>query len=67
MTPIAGGASFCWMCRRNLGGHSQKPGSRSWAVVLGPDGNEYRVHKKQCKRIAEQDGAKFLRDEKEQS
>ena len=66
VAPIPGGSSFCWHCGRNLGGHSQKPGERAWAVVADRGGAEHRVHKN-CVSGSEKEGNRFVRDEGEKA
>ena len=53
--------SFCWVCRKTLGGMNQRNKPKSFAVVADPVGNEHRVHKA-CVKDAVEDGNKLVRE-----
>lgn len=59
----SGAPSFCWHCNRQL---QRAPGKGLglfyFNLVLGPDGNEHRVHGFPCTRDAIADGAKLVKD-----
>ncbi len=56
----SGAPSFCWHCFKQL---HRAPGRGQglffFALVLGPDGVQHRVHG-DCVRLAQADGAKLV-------
>lgn len=51
-------SSFCWHCRKRLGGHHQKNKPITFAVIVDALNHEHRIHKN-CAKDALADGEKL--------